>query len=89
MLKSWYLLTLFPVTSYEIKLLLNGVVPRVGDISIDILKELVLDNGYVRVTFGCVATSVGMTSTIVNGTEIGHRIASVNSWYYILFFNSW
>jgi hypothetical protein len=59
----------------EMHMTLNGLPATVGDYSPDEIKNLVLDNGLLKITFGHDARNdISATSIIKNGQELAHNL---------------
>jgi rhamnogalacturonan endolyase len=81
---SCLVVTLAPVFSCRIlaadnvQMMLNGAPAKTGDYSPDDVKELVLDNGLLRITFAHDARhDISATSVIKSGQELAHNLHGV------------
>lgn len=62
----------------EMRMTLNGESAKVGDYSPDDIKDLVLDNGLLKITFGHdTRNDISATSLVKNGQELIHNLNGV------------
>ncbi len=62
----------------EVKMILNGEPAKPGDYSPNDVKDLVLDNGLLKITFGHdTRQDISATSVIKNGQELAHNLHGV------------